>query len=233
MTKTFCDKLSIEKCLSRKEFCVCDITLQHPLFKGLPREQTHKLNSFAEIIKYPFGQNIFYKNSELDYLYFVLKGKVRLFSEEEDGTKEYIHRICDAGTALNAETLLGTRERFRCAAQCLEDTVIFAVQKDALKVFMAENPIVVENLASFLSDTIVEIEERARSFVLEEVTERLMHFLNREFERAELKEIKLSIPKAELAHYLGTIPSTLSKAFAKLESDCRIKVEKNLIKQFC
>lgn len=229
MTKPPCEASKIEKCLSRKEFCVCDITLKHPLFQNIPREETHKLNSFAEIIKYNAQQNIFYNKSNLSHIYFVLKGKVRLYSEDKDSHKEYIHRICDSGSALNAETLLGQKETFRCTAQCLEDSVIFAIEKISLKEFLTRNPIIAFNLASFLSDTIIEIEERARSFVLEEVTERLMHFLNQESLKHNSKQFKLKLAKAELAHYLGTIPSTLSKAFAHLEATNYISMEKSII----
>ncbi len=232
MQKDFCKDVVIERCLARRELCVCDVTLRHPLFKNVPRAETHKLNHFSVIQKYNNQQNVFFDNMQPNYVYFVLKGKVKLYSceaESQGADKEFTHRICRAGDSINAETLLGTQDQFRYSVRAIEESLILEIQKQSLLEFMQRNPVVIYNLATFLSDAIINAEKRSRSFILEEVSERLLGFIDDECAKRKTNQIDLDLSKAELAQYPGTLPATLSRAFVKLEEAGLISMTKNKI----
>lgn len=231
MQKTLCDKVEIQKCLSRKQLCVCDISLSNPLFVNLPRAETHNLNSFAQIKNYSSQQRLFYQGDKINNIYMVLQGSTKLYSEKMglETNQEYTHRIYYKGDLINPEMILTDESDYAYSAKALENSIVLILNRILLLDFMQKNPVTFYNLAKLLSFELNSTKQESCNLIFQDVSERLLNFINQEVENNQSQEITLSLSKAELAQYLGTIPATLSRAFKKLEAQGCIQRNKNKI----
>ena len=229
MLKSTCKSLEIEQCLAKRVLCICNIILKHPLFRGIVREETHKLTVIADVIKLQTEESLFSKGSKIEQMYFVLEGKVKIHSTDLDSSKTYIHQVALAGDVIALETLYNNAVSYNYSAQCLDDSTILSLDREKFAKVIKNNHHILFNLSQYLCNEVSSLNQRAEDLALKEVSERLWLFLQEEAETQSSKHFELSISKTDLASLLGTILATLSRAFKDLESRRLIKVNRTHI----
>ncbi len=233
MLKSTCKKLAIEKCLAQRVLCICNIILTHPLFANIARQETHKLTAIADVIKLQAQETLFTKGSKVNQIFFVLEGRVKVFSEDFDSNKTYIHQIAMPSDVIAIETIYNNETQFNYSAQCLDDSTILCLDRIGFAKVIKNNHHILFNLGQYLCNEISFLNQRAEDLALKEVSERLWLFLQETAEIQSSKCFELSISKTELAALLGTISATLSRALKNLETRKLIKVNKNQIELLC
>lgn len=211
--RQICSKLAIEQCLARRVLCICNVILQHPLFDGIPREETHKLSAISDLIRLERKQNLCMKGSPIDCIYFVIRGRLKLFKEDDDSTKVFVSQILNQGDAFGLESLFSETKVFAYTAQALEDSSVLVLDRNKLQKIIIANSVLMHNLLGFLSSRIIDLEERLEDQVLMDIDDRLNKLIE---ENGSLDEIKLS--KTDLAGFLGTVSATLSRVLSKNKS---------------
>ncbi len=229
MSKIICRKTDIEKCLARRVLCICNVILNHPLFKNIPREKTHLLTSIADVIKLQAGEHLFFRGANVESIYFVLEGKTKTYAEDHDSSKMLIHKIQEVGDVLAIEALFTDMKHFPHSAQALEDSTILLLDRPKLEKYIQASPEVLLNLLGYLANQVIGLNERVQNLVLDDVSERLLKYLKSQASLVRSHKVDLNISKTDLASILGTISSTLSRAFAQLEAEKMIKVNKTHI----
>ncbi len=229
MSKVICRKTDIEKCLARRVLCICNIILNHPLFHNIAREKTHLLTSISDVIKLQAGEHVFFRGAEIESIYFVLEGRTKTYAEDFNSSKVFIHKIQEVGDVLAIEALFTGLKYFTYSAQCVDDSTILSLNKEKLEKYIQASPEVLFNLLKYLANQVIDINEQIQDLVLADVSERLLKYLESKAKLERCHRVELSISKTELASVLGTVSSTLSRAFSQLESEKRIKVAKNTI----
>ena len=72
MYKQECSTQTINECLAKRVLCICNVILQHPLFKNIKREETHEFSRFADVIDLDEKRILFFKGQKIDKVYFLL-----------------------------------------------------------------------------------------------------------------------------------------------------------------
>jgi CRP/FNR family transcriptional regulator len=229
MLKSTCKSLEIEKCLARRVLCICNIILNHPLFSNIAREETHKLSAIADVIKLQAEETLFSEDSKIEQIYFVLEGRVKVYSTDLDSTKSYIHQLALPGDVIALETLYSDYMSYSYSAECLDDSTILSLDREKFAKVIKSNHHILFNLSQYLCNEVSSLKQRAEDLALKEVSERLWLFLQEAAEVQSSKCFELSISKTDLASLLGTILATLSRAFKDLESRKLIKVNRTHI----
>lgn len=229
MFRPDCDQQTINQCLAQRVVCICDVILKHPLFKNIEREQTHKLSNIADIIDVDEKQILFFNLQEIDRVYFVLRGRLKLHNVDQDSSKEYIYQILEQGDAAGLENLYSDLSFYPYTATALAPSKILTLKADEFKAVIENDSVIKTNFLKYVSSLSVDLYDRSKDFVLASVTERLMKYLEFHSVIKGKQELELEVSKTDLANYLGTISSTLSRAFKELEETKQIKVSKNLI----
>ncbi|MEY3369620.1 MAG: hypothetical protein RLZZ361_290 [Cyanobacteriota bacterium] len=227
LQKQLCSKLDIQKCLAKRVVCICDAILSNPIFEGIQREYTHQLSSISDLVYLEKNRTLFLKGSHIDHVYFVIRGRVKLASADNDSSKIFINQIIEQGEGIGLESLFGEFQYFHDTATTMEDSAILIIDKIALKNLISSNPVIMQNLLRYFSRLSISLSERLKDQVLTDVPERLFKYLQA---RSVTCSPKPSFPKAELAYILGTVPEVLSRAIKKLEEDGLIEVSKYSIK---
>lgn len=225
--RQICSKLAIEQCLARRVLCICNVILTNPLFKDIERAETHKLSAIADVIKLQKNEKLFLKGSQIEHIYFVLEGSLKLYDTYNQSDKVFITQIASVGDAIGLESLFSELQFFTSNAETFEASTILILNRSKFKKLVTQDPVILQNLLSFISERAIDLERRLRDQILEDVQERLLNLLKEQSIYSNSKEISLEISKADLAYLLGTIPATLSRVIKKLEKQKLINVNKN------
>ena len=227
-----CDPQKRNECIAQRTVCICDVVLKHPLFKNLVREQTHEFSNIADIIDLDEKQVLFFKLQEMDRVYFVLRGAVKLFNLDDNSSKEYIYQITEQGDSIGLENLFTDLNYYPYGAIALAPSKILSLKAKEFKAAIAADPVIKTNFLEYLSRLTLDLYDRSKDFVLSSVAERLLKYLTHQAILNNRNDIHLLLSKTDLANYLGTISSTLSRAFKELEEKSLIEVHGNDISLF-
>jgi CRP-like cAMP-binding protein len=224
-----CNDQTISECLAKRVVCICDVILKHPLFSNIKREQTHKLSNIADIIDLEDKQILFFTMQKIDRVYFVLRGQVKLYNQDDNSTKEFIYQFLDQGGSLGLENLYTDLRFYPYAAIATMPSKILTLKAVEFKEVIEGDSIIKNNFIEYLSKLSLNLYSRSRHFVLSSVAERLVDYLEYQAAVKSSRKFELNLSKTDLANYLGTISSTLSRAFKELEANNIISVNKTII----
>ena len=224
-----CEEKTINQCLAQRVVCICDVILKHPLFKNIERNQTHRLSNIADIIDLEEKEVLFFNLQNIDRIYFVLRGRVKLHNLDQNSSKEYIYQILEQGDAAGLENLYSDLSFYPYTATALAPSKILTLKAKEFKEMIDNDSVIKTNFLKYISSLSLDLYDRSKDFVLASVTERLLKYLEFHSVIKGKHELELEVSKTDLANYLGTVSSTLSRAFKELEEAKRIRVSKNLV----
>jgi len=229
MFSSECDEQTINQCLAKRVVCICDVILKHPLFKNIEREQTHRLSNIADIIDIEEKQVLFFNLQTIDRICFVLRGRVKLHNSDDNSAREYVYQVLEQGDAAGLENLYANSSFYPYMATALAPSKILTLEAKEFKELIESDPIIKTNFLEYISWLSLNLYGRSKDFVLSDVSERLLKYLKSQSGLQGSREFQLALSKTDLANYLGTVSSTLSRAFKELEEGGSIKVTKNIV----
>ena len=198
-----------------------------PLFSELSIEQLRKISSFSKIKSFKKHEIIFNEGDFYVGFYILLKGGVKVFKTSSKGKESIVHLVSPL-TAF-ADIPLFEGGNYPVGAQTLEESLTLFIPKEKfLELIYREPGISLKMLAGFakrLKSLINQLDDLSSK----EVPNRLAKYLLKEIRISGTENlpepfIKLSIPKAAVASYIGTITETLSRTFKKLQDEKIIRV---------
>ena len=196
---------------------------QVDLFKGLTVEQLEAIARIISDKEYKKGQLIFSEGDEGVGFYLVISGRVKVYKLSPEG-KEQIMHIFGPGQPF-AEVPVFEGSRYPANAEAMERCKLFFFPKKAFISLIQENPSLSINMLASLSQRLKQFSNLIESLSLKEVPGRLASYLLYLSDRnGSIDEFQLDIAKSQLASLLGTIPETLSRIFAKMDSKKLVEI---------
>lgn len=197
------------------------------LFSELSIDELRKISSFSKIKNFRKNETIFRENDFYLGFYILLKGTVKIFKLSEKGKESVLHIIKPLNAFADIPLFEGGN--YPVNSMAVEESIALLVPKEKfLDLLKTEPGISLKMLAGFakrLKSLISQVDNLNSS----EVQVRLARYLLDEIRGSgtiTLPEpvIRLTIPKATLAAYIGTITETLSRTFKKLQDEKVIRV---------
>jgi len=193
------------------------------LFKGLTVEQLDAIARIVSDKEYKKGQIIFSEGDDGDGFYLVITGRVKVYKLSPEG-KEQIMHIFGPGKPF-AEVPVFGGSRYPANAEAMDHCKLFLFPKKAFISLIQENPSLAMNMLASLSQRLKQFSNLIETLSLKEVPGRLASYLLYLSDKnGSIDEFKLDIAKSQLASLLGTIPETLSRIFAKMDSKELVRV---------
>jgi CRP/FNR family transcriptional regulator len=202
------------------------------LFTGLDDAARKSIAALATERKVPAAAVIFREGEPADGFYVVLDGRVKVFKLAPDGRQQILH-VFGAGQAF-AEAAMFGGETFPAFAEALAESRLAFFPRDRFLKGLGENPALAAGLIASLARLCRQLTTLVEQIALNDVAGRLARYLTDLARRKgiEIKkgaEVRLDIPKGELARHLGTAPETLSRALARLAAADLIDVDARVV----
>jgi CRP-like cAMP-binding protein len=196
------------------------------LFSGIDRDGLDAIEKVGRLFMAGAGGFVFFQDDPADRFFVVLSGKVKVAKISPDG-KEQILLLPGPGDSFG-EAALFTGKTYPATAEVIENAELVSFSRDAFMSLVADRPELAINMIARLSVLLHHLTRLIQKLSLEDVSTRLAGYilglLPDESFSGEAKVI-LTEKKMILASILGTIPETLSRAFARLSKLAVISVD--------
>ena len=195
-----------------------------PLFNGLPEDQVVAIKKIAVEKKINKGEIIFSEGDEGKGFFVIAEGRVKVFKVSTEGKEQILH-IFGPGQPFG-EVPVFAGQKFPANAQAIDRTRVLFFPRASIVNLISANPSLALNMLAVMSKKLIQFAVQIENLSLKEMPARLasyLIFLADEQNKGDLVTLKIS--KGQLASTLGTIPETLSRAFAKLSGQNLINVD--------
>ncbi len=172
------------------------------------------------------GERLFRIGSPLEALYVAREGAFKTVAINDEGEEQII------GFHLPGELIgldaLGSGKH-RCEAEALNPAQVCEVPLDALDEISRQIPGLNGQLLRIIGLSVDRDQDHLEMLSRRQATERIalfLHGLSERFQRLGHSGMEFSLPmsREDIAHYLGMVIETVSRAFTKLQDDGFIKV---------
>jgi CRP-like cAMP-binding protein/CheY-like chemotaxis protein len=192
-------------------------------------EELKKLSIDRRIKSYKKRDLIFEEGDYPRYLYFVIKGQVKIFKTNDIG-KEYIINIRNAGDFVGYTSLIKD-EPYTFSAAALEPVEVSLIPKEDFLALLYANRDVSSRLIKMLADNISEKEAQLLSLAYNSVRKRVAEaiLLLQDRYTKEGKE-DIQILREDLAHIVGTAKESVIRMLTEFKEDGYIEIQDGAIK---
>jgi len=187
------------------------------LFSGISPEDVALVEASGSTMPVSKGAFVFLQDDPADCFYIVLSGKIKVVKTSPDG-KEQILLMAQPGESFG-EAALFARTSYPASAEVVEDGELISFSREKFTSLIHARPALAMNLIARLSMLLHHLTRLIQHLSLEDISTRLAGYLVDSLESdkaAPQRTIVLSEKKMDMAAILGTIPETLSRAFARL-----------------
>lgn len=191
------------------------------IFNSTSNKQYEELNKTKNIIFYKKNQQIFREKDFVTGLFFIQKGKVKVYNETNYRTQ--IIRLAKDGDILGHRGF-GGNNRYYVSATTLEDSIICFFDQEVLFELLKKNPMFCFNLMLFYATELREIETRLRNLAVLTVRERIadaLLLINKSFGIKDKADyfLDIELSRKEIAEIAGTYAEQSSRYIKEFEED--------------
>ncbi|MGB4593244.1 MAG: Crp/Fnr family transcriptional regulator [Coriobacteriia bacterium] len=185
-----------------------------------------RLASRAHVEMVPRGTVLATEGDPADRFGIVVSGKARVYHLQADGRVITFENVESSGPLAAVASLAGAR--YPANVDAATDATIAWLPRESLLDLMTEEPAVARTLIADLASRVINLTAVVQTLALD-VPSRLARYL---FQRSlavgeatpEGLKVTLGMTKTALASSLGTVPETLSRAFARLRDEGVLEV---------
>ena len=196
------------------------------LLRAASDEGIARLGALASIRRLKRGQILVREGDPADGFGIVVVGKLAVYHLGADG-KKLLFETMEATQPVAAVAALAAG-RYPAYVEATTPAVVAWLARSAILDLMAEEPGLARSIVADFADRLLHFTAVATTLA-RDVPARVAHYV---FERAlaggkpttEGLVVDLGMSKTDLASSLGTVPETLSRAFAKLKSEGLVEV---------
>lgn len=199
------------------------------LWRGLPEDQLDALAQIAIAKTYRKGEVIFAEGDEGRGFFVVKLGRVKVYKLSTDGKEQILHFFGDGEHF--AEVPVFDGQCFPASAAAVEKSELLFFPRTAFLALLEQHPTLAIAMLAVSARHLRRMAQIIENLSLKEVPGRLAVYLLYLSERnGKGEEVELDMTKTQLAAFLGTIPETLSRVFAKMSQDGLIAIDGSRIK---
>jgi len=179
------------------------------------------------INKYKKKQVIYSAGNHANKLYFIVKGKIKIFKQNEDG-KELVTGIFSEGDFFGYIALL-ENYIYNDSAVAIEETQLAIIPKDEFEELIQNNKAVAYNFIHLLATDVVAKEEKLLGIAYNSLRKKVataLILLEKKYKQKKEGSIVIDISRDNLASIAGTAKESLIRTLGEFKSEKLIDVSK-------
>ncbi|MCS6917861.1 MAG: response regulator [Chitinophagales bacterium] len=188
------------------------------------------IHSDREVREYKKRQTIFEAGQRPHYLYYLNKGTVKLYRQNEDG-KEYITHLLTPGEFFGVVALLEDKP-YDESAETLEEAEVMLIPRQEFQQLIYADASISRTFIHLLASKLADKEEELLRLAYNSVRKRVADALLLIYDRSRASDTDrpaLSISRDDLAHIAGTATESLIRTLSDFKSEKLIEVKDNKI----
>jgi CRP/FNR family transcriptional regulator, dissimilatory nitrate respiration regulator len=185
------------------------------LFNGLKKAELENIAELCDLRTLDKGQILFSEGEHAQSFFILIKGRMRVYKLAASGREQIL--VTPEPVTTFAEAALFADQRYPAYCSASEDSEIFVIDKTRFLRLIESRPQIALNMIALMAERLRGFSHKIEQLSLMGVVPRLAEYLDAQSDGKT--EFSLEISKSDLASYLGTVPETLSRAFAKLKSN--------------
>lgn len=194
---------------------------QFRIFKDLNESEMQPIIDFSNLRKYTSNQIIFMQDEPMKNVYFIQKGKVKIYKTDYHGREQIIN-------VLQTNDMFPHQGFFRkgnypAHAEIIDDSLLVNIPIKSFENFLITHPEISMKLFRVLGELIVDLqnrlEERNSYNVYDQIILLLMRLARRNGEQIDDAHYKItiSLTNRELANMIGSSRETVSRTLTQLK----------------
>lgn len=200
------------------------------LFAGMNDEQFKQVLSFSDLVHKQSDQMIFQQGMDLTHIYFVYDGAVKLGRGTLRGDEKIIEVIF-AGRTFAEGVLFSGEPKCPVTATALKPSVIVGIQAKPFLELLKSSSALCINMLAHLSMRLHWMVKELDNQTLHNASFRVIDYFLSQVDNDTESEfnLKLAVPKRDIASRLSIKPETFSRALKSLEQKSLIAVKEKKI----
>ncbi|MGL5152382.1 MAG: Crp/Fnr family transcriptional regulator [Clostridium sp.] len=197
------------------------------IFESLTDEELREITKQVKRKRYAKNEVIFEEGDEASTLYFVNRGKIKLYKYTCDGKEQILHILSEGDFFGELNLVRNSKDTFN--AKALEDCGICTLSKGVIREIILKNPEIGLKMLEGVASRLGKMEELAQTLATNDIDSRIAFLINGLIEKygEDLGgniEITLPLSREEMANYIGVTRETISRKLKKLEEIGVIKL---------
>ncbi|MBL7664523.1 MAG: response regulator [Bacteriovoracaceae bacterium] len=186
-------------------------------------QELQSLSKGRESSKYKKKEIIFHMGDTPHYLYFLVKGSVKVFKTHDDG-KDLITNIYQSGEFFGHVSLF-ENHLYSDTALVMEDSEILKIPKEDFLALIYKNRDVAQKFIQLLSNQVEEQEKQLLRLAYDTVRKRTAEALLQLMKLAKAKNPNsVRISRDDLANMVGTATETVIRCLAEFKEDEMVEI---------
>lgn len=199
-----------------------------PLFSMLSSAELNEIEQYSCVRTYPKNTIIINENDEINSLYFIMSGKVKLYMSDCLG-KEVVLNYLKDGDYLGELALIGESTKMP-SVMTMNQCTLLLISKNAFDIMLEGVPDIAVNLIRELSGRVYSLTENIKSLALLDVYGRVTKtLLSLAIPHDGKLIIEEKLTKQDLANRIGASREMVSKILKDLDTGGYISFHKRQI----
>jgi len=203
------------------------------IFSNLDEDYLEKIACLVCQRNYKKGSLIFFEGDTAEAVYFVKKGRVKIYKVGHDG-KEHIISILSEGEIF-AESCLFGLNRYPASAQAYEDTDVLFIKREDFEELLEENPKIAIEIIKAMGKRLQMVSKKIENLALRDAYGKVAMLLLDILLKEHINvyngiEIDTQLSRQDMANMVGVTRETFIRALSKLKECGAIDFERDKIK---
>ncbi len=183
-----------------------------PLFYSLNDDEIELLASISKVELYPKGQTIFYEKEKLDYIYFLIKGAVKLYKVDRFDSEIFLNRLEENSFIYTVSNLCVDDDPLGVfySVEAIDECQILLIDVKKFKSLFMTKPEIVKGILQESYQSILQLQYILNRDIVYDGMAKVAYKISNEL------ELFNSMKKHEVAYCLHLQPETLSRILKKM-----------------
>ncbi|MGE9310153.1 response regulator [Niabella sp. CJ426] len=190
------------------------------------KDYLEELRTGRDVSRYKKKQIVYSEGNHPSRLFYVQKGKVKTFKQNEDG-KEFIVGLYTAGDFLGYIPLMEGRI-YQETAEALDDTELLVIPRSEFEELLGSNPQVMKKFMSILASNINEKAGQLLAIAYNSLRKKVadtLITLDRTYNKTHDQNFYIDISRENLAAMAGVAKESLIRMLGELKDEKLISIE--------
>jgi CRP/FNR family cyclic AMP-dependent transcriptional regulator len=227
MGRSLCLPEKVEVSMNNREYIK-----KLAFFSDLDNESLDKIAQIMIERKYKKNMIIFMAGEPAEAVFFVKKGKVKIYKTTQDGKEHIIHIMSDGDVF--AEACLFGVQPYPANAEAMDDSEIVMIKNKDLEHLLELHPQIAIQIIKVLSTRLKMVSSQIENLALRDAYGKTASLLIQllKNEGVTLKNgatLKTELSRQDMANMVGLTRETFTRALSKLKQDKAIDIDKEQI----